>query len=164
MRPGPWPIYSYALRAACRQPGRARAAWIALLPVVLLAARPATAASQDGAQPLPALEEIIVTASLREQPLAAVPASITVLGQEKLQAAGLQHFADVLGLVPNLNWSGGTSRPRFFQLRGIGELEQYQRQLEELRQALLAGDAAALEAVFAEARTMRRAWAEGKLS
>ena len=32
----------------------------------------------------------------------------------------------MLGLVPNLNWSGGTSRPRYFQLRGIGELEQYQ--------------------------------------
>jgi prephenate dehydrogenase len=46
----------------------------------------------------------------------------------------------------------------------LGELEQYQRQLEELRQALLAGDAAALEAVFAEARTVRRAWDEGKLS
>ncbi len=45
----------------------------------------------------------------------------------------------------------------------LGELEQYQRQLEELRQALLAGDAPALEAVFAEARTVRRAWAEGKL-
>ncbi len=45
----------------------------------------------------------------------------------------------------------------------LGELEQYQRQLEELRQALVAGDAAALEAVFAEARTVRRAWAEGKL-
>jgi prephenate dehydrogenase len=45
----------------------------------------------------------------------------------------------------------------------LGELEQYQRQLEELRQALIAGDAAALEAVFAEARTVRRAWAEGKL-
>jgi outer membrane receptor protein involved in Fe transport len=28
--------------------------------------------------------------------------------------------------VPNLNFSGGTSRPRFFQLRGIGELEQWQ--------------------------------------
>jgi len=46
----------------------------------------------------------------------------------------------------------------------LGELEQYQRQLDELRRALLAGDAAALEAVFAEARTVRRAWAEGKLS
>jgi len=46
----------------------------------------------------------------------------------------------------------------------LGELEQYQRQLEELRRALLAGDAAALEAVFDEARTVRRAWAEGKLA
>ena len=43
-----------------------------------------------------------------------------------LEAAGLQHLQDVLGLVPNLNWSGGTSRPRYFQLRGVGELEQYQ--------------------------------------
>ncbi len=45
----------------------------------------------------------------------------------------------------------------------LGELEQYQRQLEELRQALLAGDAARLQEVFDEARTVRRAWAEGKL-
>jgi outer membrane receptor protein involved in Fe transport len=101
-------------------------AWIALLPVVQFAAQPATAASPVVAHPSPALEEIIVTASLREQPLAAVPASITVLGRDTLQSAGLQHFGDVLSLVPNLNWSGGTSRPRFFQLRGIGELEQYQ--------------------------------------
>jgi iron complex outermembrane recepter protein len=73
-----------------------------------------------------ALEEIVVTASLRGQTISEVPVSITVLGESTLAAAGLQHFADVLGLVPNLNWSGGTSRPRFFQLRGIGELEQYQ--------------------------------------
>ena len=72
------------------------------------------------------LEEIVVTASLREQGLAEIPMSVTVLGESTLEAAGLQHFADVLGMVPNLNWSGGTSRPRFFQLRGIGELEQYQ--------------------------------------
>jgi outer membrane receptor protein involved in Fe transport len=72
------------------------------------------------------LEEIIVTASLREEALADVTSSATVLGSATLEAAGLQHFADVLGLVPNLNWSGGTSRPRYLQLRGIGELEQYQ--------------------------------------
>ena len=40
------------------------------------------------------------------------------------RAAALR--ATCSGLVPNLNWSGGTSRPRYFQLRGIGELEQYQ--------------------------------------
>ena len=46
----------------------------------------------------------------------------------------------------------------------LGELEQYQQQLEELRQALTAGDAVRLQEVFDEARTVRRAWAEGKLS
>ena len=126
MRPGPFPIQSYSLLTAYRQSGRGLAASIALVPAMLLAAHPATAASPVVAQPSPELEEIIVTASLRERPLAAVAASVTVLGQETLQSAGLQHFEDVLGLVPNLNWSGGTSRPRFFQLRGIGELEQYQ--------------------------------------
>ncbi len=29
-------------------------------------------------------------------------------------------------MIPNLNWAGDTSLPRYFQLRGIGELEQYQ--------------------------------------
>ncbi|HMM54255.1 MAG TPA: prephenate dehydrogenase/arogenate dehydrogenase family protein [Candidatus Desulfobacillus sp.] len=46
----------------------------------------------------------------------------------------------------------------------LGELERYQGQLETLHRALLEQDAAAIEAVFAEARTVRRAWDEGKLS
>lgn len=72
------------------------------------------------------LEEIVVTASLRGETAADVASSTTVVDAGTLEAAGLQHFEDILGLVPNLNWSGGTSRPRFFQVRGIGELEQYQ--------------------------------------
>jgi outer membrane receptor protein involved in Fe transport len=72
------------------------------------------------------LEEIVVTASLRPVGLGDFPVSTTVLDAGVLEAAGLQHLQDVLGLVPNLNWSGGTSRPRYFQLRGVGELEQYQ--------------------------------------
>jgi len=72
------------------------------------------------------LEEIIVTASLRPATIGEFPVSTTVLDASVIDAAGVQHFADVLGLVPNLNWSGGTSRPRYFQLRGVGELEQYQ--------------------------------------
>ena len=54
------------------------------------------------------------------------PVSITVLNERTLQDAGRQHFEDVLAAVPNLNWAGGTSRPRFFQIRGIGEREQYE--------------------------------------
>ncbi|MFO7276235.1 MAG: TonB-dependent receptor [Pseudomonadota bacterium] len=72
------------------------------------------------------LEEVVVTASLREQPLASLPASVSVIERETIELAGVQHFQDVLGLVPNLNWSAGSSRPRYFQLRGIGELEQFQ--------------------------------------
>jgi len=72
------------------------------------------------------LDEVVVTAQLRDRALKDLPASVTVLDAHTLEVAGVQHFQDVLGLVPNLNWSAGTSRPRYFQLRGIGELEQWQ--------------------------------------
>jgi iron complex outermembrane recepter protein len=72
------------------------------------------------------IEEVIVTATLREQTLVAAPASVTVLDEGTLRDAGRQHFEDVLTGVPNLHWAGGTSRPRFFQIRGIGEREQYE--------------------------------------
>ncbi len=72
------------------------------------------------------LEEVIVTATLRPQALTQVPSSVTVLEERTLADAGQQHFQDVLALVPNLSWAGGTSRPRYFQIRGIGEREQYE--------------------------------------
>jgi iron complex outermembrane receptor protein len=72
------------------------------------------------------LDEVIVSATLRPQSLLDTVYSATVLDSNTLKDAGQQHFQDVLGLVPNLSWSAGTSRPRFFQIRGIGELDQYQ--------------------------------------
>lgn len=72
------------------------------------------------------LDEVVVTASLAETPLNRLPASVTVLDAAQLGGAGLTHFGDVLDAVPNLGFAGGTSRPRYFQIRGIGELEQYE--------------------------------------
>jgi outer membrane receptor protein involved in Fe transport len=73
------------------------------------------------------LEEVVVSASLlRDLPLQYVPTSVSVLDERTLSAPGQQHFQDVLARVPNLNWAGGTSRPRYFQIRGIGEREQYE--------------------------------------
>jgi iron complex outermembrane receptor protein len=72
------------------------------------------------------LDEIIVTATLRPMPLAEMPGSVSVLTATALHDAGQQHIEDVLALVPNLNWAGDTSRPRYFQIRGVGELQQYQ--------------------------------------
>ena len=85
--------YNYFLRIFSR----------ALLSAVLLLAHRAAAtfaATPDG------LEEIVVTASLRPEPARRIPVSTTVLDSATLRAAGLQHFGDVLGLVPNLNWAG----------------------------------------------------------
>jgi iron complex outermembrane receptor protein len=72
------------------------------------------------------LEEVVISATLRESTISQLPASATVLDAKTLSEAGVSHFGDVLGLVPNLNFAGGTSRPRYFQLRGIGELDQYE--------------------------------------
>ncbi len=88
--------------------------------LMLFVALPAFAEDADQ------LDTVIVTALLRERELAQLPASATVLDADTLRVTGVQHLQDVLALVPNLNWSAGTSRPRYFQLRGIGELEQWQ--------------------------------------
>ncbi len=71
------------------------------------------------------LDEVVV-AALRGTRVSALPASVTVLGPDALRAGGVQHFADVLAQAPGLGAAGGTSRPRYFQLRGVGESEQYQ--------------------------------------
>jgi outer membrane receptor protein involved in Fe transport len=83
---------------------------------------PASAAQSSDGQ----LDEIIVTATLRPVSLENLPGSASVLTGTTLRDAGQEHFEDVLPLVPNLNWAGDTSRPRYFQIRGIGELQQYQ--------------------------------------
>jgi outer membrane receptor protein involved in Fe transport len=88
------------------------------------AASPPAGATDSGSDNQ--LDEIIVTATLRSAPPIDVPLSVTVLDQQTLRDAGRSNFEDVLGLIPNLNWAGDTSLPRYFQLRGIGELEQYQ--------------------------------------
>ncbi len=72
------------------------------------------------------LGDVVVTATLRPVPVLDVAGSVTVLRPASLGGASLQHLEDVLSLVPNLNWAGDTARPRYFQIRGIGELAQYQ--------------------------------------
>ena len=89
-----------------------------VLVVGLLLGRPVLA------EPLP--EVVVVASALREAPLATVPASVTVLDPTTIQRASVQHFEELTPLVPNLNWSGEGSRARYFQIRGTGELEQYE--------------------------------------
>ena len=75
---------------------------------------------------LPQLPETIVTGELWESELQKTTASITVLDQAALKDKGVQHFEDVINAIPNLTWTGGTSRPRYIQIRGIGENSQFE--------------------------------------
>ena len=82
------------------------------LPLALFAAEP--------------IDEIIVTADFRARPASELPASVTVLGAEVIEKLAVQHFEELVNVVPNLNWSGDGHRARYLQIRGVGELEQYQ--------------------------------------
>ncbi|MGH8223318.1 MAG: TonB-dependent receptor [Woeseiaceae bacterium] len=72
------------------------------------------------------IEEIVVTADFRERAAAELPSSVSVLEAETIEATAVQHFEELIGLVPNMNWSGDGHRARYLQIRGVGELEQYE--------------------------------------
>ena len=72
------------------------------------------------------LEPVIVTATLRHVPAGEGPGSVSVLAANAIREAAVVHLEELLPQLPSLSWAGASSRPRYFQLRGIGELEQYQ--------------------------------------
>lgn len=72
------------------------------------------------------MEVIVVNADFSNISLDKMPSSVTVIDAQQLEDEGSQHFEDVLNSIANFNWSGGSSRPKYFQIRGVGEQEQYQ--------------------------------------
>ncbi|QIR14294.1 TonB-dependent receptor [Shewanella aestuarii] len=72
------------------------------------------------------MEVIVVNADFSNISLDKMPSSVTVIDAQQLEDEGAQHFEDVLNSIANFNWSGGSSRPKYFQIRGVGEQEQYQ--------------------------------------
>ncbi|MFN4896763.1 MAG: TonB-dependent receptor [Pseudomonadota bacterium] len=61
-----------------------------------------------------------------EAPLRDVPQSTTVVTEQKMQERGEVSFQDEIETLPNVMWSGGTARPRFLSIRGVGERSQYE--------------------------------------
>ena len=72
------------------------------------------------------LPTTIVTGDLWESDLQRTTASVSVIDQARLETNGVQHFEDIINAIPNLTWTGGSSRPRFIQIRGIGENSQFE--------------------------------------
>ncbi len=86
-----------------------------------------------------ALEEVLVTAELRETSLLDASVSASVLTEDVIRQESAQHLQDILGLAPNVNFASGSSRARYFQIRGIGERSQFQEPLNPSVGLLLDG-------------------------
>ncbi len=70
-------------------------------------------------------KEIIVRAGLSDESLQKITSSVTVFTGNDIRVSSTDHFQTLIDQIPNLNWAGGTSRPRYFQIRGIGERSHY---------------------------------------
>jgi outer membrane receptor protein involved in Fe transport len=93
---------------------------------ILLLAASLHAAAVAASAPPAKLEPVVVTAAVRAAPADARPGGVSVLDRDDVREAAVVHLEELLPQLPSLSWAGAPTPPRYFQLRGIGELEQYQ--------------------------------------
>ena len=72
------------------------------------------------------VDEITVTGDYRGRIVAEIPSSLTIFEANDIPELAVQHFEELLARIPNVNWSGDGHRARYLQIRGVGELAQYQ--------------------------------------
>lgn len=72
-----------------------------------------------------ALQDMTVRPEPGESRLPDSTTSAVLFDEDALAIANARHFQDLVALAPGLTWAGGTSRPRYFQMRGIGEVSQF---------------------------------------
>ena len=87
------------------------------------------ACSSPSAQAVPGdnavLEEVVVTAHLRDLSLQELPSSVSVIGQQQMRDRAAAHVEQLLNIAPNVNFASGASRARYVQIRGVGERSQF---------------------------------------
>ena len=68
-----------------------------------------------------AVERIIVTSDFNQRSPDNLASSVAILDEQLLDLRQAAQLEDIVGVVPNLNFSSGASRGKFIQIRGIGE-------------------------------------------
>ena len=77
----------------------------------------ATQPTEEATAPTGALQEVVVTATRREESLSRVPLSVTALTQEGLDDRGIKDFSEVARFTPGVNFD--TSGTNNISIRGI---------------------------------------------
>ena len=96
-----------------------------LLPLIISSLMIAPSALKANQSTSHEMTTIIVTSGFRPVAQEVLPASITAISDETLHKNQSQHLEDVFSFAPNVNASKGSSRARFYQIRGIGERSQF---------------------------------------
>ena len=71
------------------------------------------------------LDPIVVSSDFREKKLSETTKSVAIIGEEELYDKSSQAFEEVIGQIPNVNFTSGASRAHYIQIRGIGERSQF---------------------------------------
>lgn len=71
------------------------------------------------------MEVIEVKGELLPTSISRASNAIEVIDQSDIEESGAAHIQDLLLKTANVNFSSGSSRARFFQIRGIGERSQF---------------------------------------
>lgn len=66
------------------------------------------------------LEEIVVTATKREESVRKIPATITAITGQALEATGAREMKDFLNQVPGINLESSSDHPAKISIRGVG--------------------------------------------
>ena len=74
-----------------------------------------------------ALPVVSVTADFRAATVFDIGSSLSIIDAQSITQRNAEHLEEVLNLAPNVNFSSGASRARFFQIRGIGERSQFEK-------------------------------------
>ena len=77
------------------------------------------------------VEVITVQSDYRQQSLQKSAASISVLSEQDLALRNSQNLEEIAAGVANVNFSSGSQRARYYQIRGIGERSQFQEPINQ---------------------------------
>tara|TARA_R110000737_G_scaffold14785_2_gene30925 strand:+ start:1030 stop:3138 length:2109 start_codon:yes stop_codon:yes gene_type:complete len=73
-----------------------------------------------------AIEVITIKGDFRSASLQKTASSLSVIASEEISARNAQNLEEIIARTPNVNFSSGTQRARYYQIRGIGERSQFQ--------------------------------------
>lgn len=71
------------------------------------------------------LDTVTVSADFRQTDVQSIPEAVTVVTDAQIEQRSAEHLEQILSFAPNVNFSSGSSRGRYFQIRGIGERSQF---------------------------------------